>query len=96
MESNPLFEKCNEVSNLLRAISHPDRLKILCSLLEGEKPVNDLIPLCNTSQSGVSQFLARMKAENLVTCRKEGTQVFYELSHPELRKIIRALKKIYY
>ena len=88
-------EKCDEVSAILKSLSHPVRLKVLCQLMDEEKTVNELTELCDTSQSAMSQFLIRMRAEGVLSSRREATFVFYTLSDPKLKKLIRALKDIY-
>ena len=79
----------------LKAVSHPARLKILCSLLAAELTVTEITRLTGLSQSGASQHLAKMVAAGMLTSRRSGTQIFY--SAPDLRyqKLIEALCSIY-
>ena len=90
-----MIEKCEEVSHLLKALSHPVRLKLLCQLMDEEKTVNELTEFCGISQSAMSQFLNRMRAEAVLDSRREGTFVYYRLADPKLKKLMRALKEIY-
>jgi DNA-binding transcriptional ArsR family regulator len=92
---NPILEKCNEVSSVLKALSHPVRLKILCQVMEGEKTVGELTEFCEISQSAMSQFLTRMKDEGVLTSRKHGTFVYHGLADPKLKKLMKAIKDIY-
>lgn len=89
-----LVEKCEEVSQLLGSLAHPVRLKILCQTMEGEKSVNELTEFCDISQSGMSQFLSRMKAEGLLESRRDGTRVLYTLRNPKVERLLRAIKEI--
>lgn len=90
-----LSGRCEEVSQVLKALSHPVRLKTLCALVDAEKTVNELVEFGGISQSAMSQFLSRLRAEGAVTCRKEGTFVYYTLSDPKLKKLISAVKEIF-
>lgn len=68
-----LARRCNDVARVLRSLAHPVRLKILSQLGERERSVNELTDFCGTSQSAMSQFLRRMKAEGLVASRGKGS-----------------------
>jgi DNA-binding transcriptional ArsR family regulator len=90
-----LARQCESVSALMKAIAHPQRLKILCKLVEGECSVSQLEEYCGSSQSSVSQYLGKMKAEGLLTSRREGKQIFYEIDSTDLLKLMKALQKIF-
>ncbi len=90
-----LLKKCDEVSQVLKSLSHPVRLKVLCYVMDEAKTVNDLTEFCGISQSAMSQFLARMRSEGVLSSRKEGTSVYYSLSEPKLKKLLQAVKEIY-
>lgn len=90
-----LLSKCSEVSQTLKVLAHPDRLKLLCLLSEGERTVGEIVEECGSSQSQISQFLSRMKLEGLVASEREGQQVVYRIADPQVRKLIRALKEVY-
>ncbi|MEW6353035.1 MAG: metalloregulator ArsR/SmtB family transcription factor [Pseudomonadota bacterium] len=91
----PLVERCELAAHTLKALAHPQRLQILCYLTSGEKTVGELEALCAGSQSAVSQFLARMRAEGLVAARREGQFVFYRISDPKIFKLIESLRKVF-
>lgn len=91
----PLFEQCESASRLLKALAHPQRLQILCHLSNGEKTVTELEELCGASQSAVSQFLARMKAEQLIASRRDERYVRYRIADPKVFELIKALHKIF-
>ena len=90
-----MLKNCDKVSQLLRSLSHPVRLKVLCQVIEGEKTVNELTKFCGISQSAMSQFLARMRDQKILSSRKEGIYVFYSLSDVKIKKVIYTLKEIY-
>lgn len=88
-------KQCGEVSSLLRALSHPQRLMILGYLTQGEKTVTELQNLCGLSQSQLSQFLVRMKAEGLLNCQRRGRFQYYQIEDPRLLKLIESLHSIF-
>jgi len=73
-----------ELSELLGAIAHPQRLRILVELHGGEKDVNSLQQLLGISHSAVSQNLSILRAHHLVRERRQGRHVYYSLTNPEL------------
>ena len=87
--------KCDEVSAILKALSHPVRLKVLCHVMDEEKSVNELTDFCGISQSAMSQFLTRMKSEGVLTARRHGTFVYHGLADPKLEKLLKAIKEIF-
>ncbi|HEX4925322.1 MAG TPA: metalloregulator ArsR/SmtB family transcription factor [Bdellovibrionales bacterium] len=90
-----LKDSCEDVSALLRALSHPGRLLVLDHLLQGEKTVSELQELCGISQSQLSQFLGRMKLEGLVACEKKGRFCYYRTASPKVSRLITAINSIY-
>jgi DNA-binding transcriptional ArsR family regulator len=95
MSAQDLSAHSEEVSAMLKSLAHPVRLKVLCFLIEGEKSVNDIVEYCGVSQSGISQFLGRMRLEGLVEARKEGSFVYYGIADKRLIKLMGFLKDTY-
>jgi ArsR family transcriptional regulator len=87
-----LRRKSEAVSALLKQLSHPQRLLILCSLVEGEKSVGEIEDACGASQSAVSQFLKGMRLEGLVESRREGKQIYYGIVD---KKVLELMKSLY-
>lgn len=90
-----LRRQSEEVAALLKQLSHPQRLLILCSLADGEKTVSEIEAICGASQSSVSQFLKGMRLEGLVEPRREGKQIFYKIVDKRVLELIRSLYKIF-
>lgn len=90
-----LSKKAEEISLTLKQLAHPDRLMVLCHLLEGEKTVNELVEYIGASQSWVSQFLSKMKLSGLIDSKKKGIFVYYRITEPRLKSIITAIYKAY-
>ncbi|GIL16466.1 MAG: transcriptional regulator [Oligoflexia bacterium] len=94
--TKPLLQKCDDVSHVLKAISHPVRLKILCYLIQKEEStVGDLTDFCEISQSAMSQFLGRMKEEGLLEARREGQCMYYSVKDLNLIHLLKAIREIY-
>jgi DNA-binding transcriptional ArsR family regulator len=73
-----------ELADLMAALSHPGRVRIVEELRDGERDVNALQAALQISHSGVSQHLGVLRAHRLVAERREGRHVFYRLCQPEL------------
>jgi DNA-binding transcriptional ArsR family regulator len=90
-----MIQKCDEVSAILKSLSHPVRLKVLCQLMDQEKTAGELTDFCEISQSSMSQFLKRMRIEGVLKSRKEETRIYYSIADEQLKKLIYRLKEIY-
>lgn len=90
-----LRRKSEDVAGLLKQLSHPQRLLILCALAEGEKSVGEIEDACGASQSAVSQFLKGMRLEGLIEAKREGKQVFYSIVDPRLFELMKSLYSIF-
>jgi DNA-binding transcriptional ArsR family regulator len=83
--------RAREASAFLKALAHESRLMILCDLLHGEKSVGELEALLARRQSSVSQQLARLRLEGLVSARRDGKTIYYSIASDKARSIIGAL-----
>jgi len=85
-----------EVAGVLRALSNERRLMILCKLVEwGEANVNLLAENVGLSQSALSQHLAKMRQEGLVTYRRESQTLWYRIADPRIEDLLATLHKLY-
>lgn len=84
-----------EASMLLKAMGHDGRLTILCHLRTGPKSVTELENLLSARQAIVSQQLARLRLEGLVSARREGQAIFYSLLDPKVTEMIEVLARLY-
>jgi len=73
-----------ELAELLGVLAHPNRIRIIEELRDGERDVNSLQAILGISHSGVSQHLTLLRAHGVVSERRQGRQVFYHLLQPEL------------
>lgn len=85
-----------EVAGILRALANERRLMILCKLVErGEDNVNSLAETVGLSQSALSQHLAKMREEGLVTYRRESQTLWYRIADPRIEDLFATLHRLY-
>ena len=84
-----------QASALLKAMSNERRLLILCHLSEGEHSVGELCALIGLSQSALSQHLAKLRHDNLVSTRRDRQTVYYSVAAGEVESILRTLHDLY-
>lgn len=90
-----MAENAYRATELLKALANESRLMILCILVEGEKSVAELNTLTNRAQSSVSQELARLRRQDLVTSRRDGKTVYYSIKSEAAKRVIAVLHEIY-
>ena len=83
--------KAAEAALLLKALAHDGRLMILCHLARGERTVTELENLLDSRQAAVSQQLARLRADGIVTCRRAGKSRVYSIADPRAAELIAVL-----
>ena len=79
----------------LKTLAHEGRLMILCHLADGEKTVGKLEELLDMRQAAVSQMLARLRDEGLVSTRREGKSIHYSLSDGNTKEQIHLLYRLF-
>ena len=96
MKPSDLEQNARKASALLKAMANERRLLILCRLVElGEATVNSLADSVGLSQSALSQHLARMRDEGLVTYRRESQKSWYRIADPRIEKLLATLHELY-
>lgn len=89
-------ETATEVAAILRALANERRLMILCKLVEwGEANVTTLAEAVGLSQSALSQHLAKMRDEGLVTYRRESQTLWYRICDPRIEQLFATLHKLF-
>jgi ArsR family transcriptional regulator, virulence genes transcriptional regulator len=94
-EIERMVDNAKRASDFLKALAHESRLVMLCILAEGEKSVSELERELGLRQPTVSQQLARLRAEGLVSTRRDGKIVYYSLASNEARTIIGAIYDVF-
>lgn len=95
MNVRELIPASGKAADLLKSLSHPQRLLVLCALGGDERSVGELRELLGIEQVPMSQQLMRLRADGLVEARREGTTVFYRITRPEVLVIVEALHKAF-
>jgi DNA-binding transcriptional ArsR family regulator len=73
---------------LMKVMSNPDRLMLLCQLSQGEKRVGELEELLGIVQPTLSQQLTVLREEELVTTRRDGKNIYYQIASPQAMAIM--------
>jgi len=92
---NHMLVAADEASALLKALANRHRLIIICQLSEKERSVGELAALLNIRDSTVSQHLALLRKDRLVTARRDGQTIWYSISSAPARELVRALYRAY-
>ncbi|MEY4092720.1 MAG: hypothetical protein RLZZ496_1902 [Pseudomonadota bacterium] len=95
MELIELIPKATEAEAFLKAMANRYRLMILCNLHQGERSVTKLQESVGLSQSALSQHLARLRADGLVTTRRESQTIYYSLATQNVSELIGLLYRLY-
>lgn len=91
-----LHEQAAEVAAVLRLLANQRRLTILCQLVEwGEASVNALAEAVGLTQSALSQHLAKMREEGIVTYRRESQTLWYRIADPRIEQLLAMLHRLF-
>lgn len=88
-------EHVNKVSGLLKTMSHPIRLKILCLLMEKEMTVGDLRAQVKTTKANVSQHLTILRNQGVISFRKDANFIYNRISDDRVLKLVNTLKILF-
>jgi DNA-binding transcriptional ArsR family regulator len=89
------FSQVDLVSDCLKVLSNPDRLKILCVLVEGELNVQQIELRTDIQQPTLSQQLTVLRKADMVSTRREGKQIFYQVTDPKVLTLMQTLYQLY-
>ena len=95
MDVDAMREAAGTAGELLKGLSNPERLLLLCQLSQGEYCVSELEELLDIHQPTLSQQLGVLRERELVSTRREGTQVFYRVASPQALAVLRLLYQLY-
>jgi ArsR family transcriptional regulator len=88
-------EDIDRASRSLKAMSHPLRLKILCTLGDQEVSVQDIVESVGTSQSNISQHLAILRDKGILASRKDANRVFYRVGDARTLLLIGMMREVF-
>ncbi len=84
-----------QASELLRSLANRHRLLILCQLVDGERSVGGLAEGLGVRNSTVSQHLALLRKDGLVTARRDGQTIWYSIASVPAREVIETLYRTF-
>ena len=88
-------EDIERASRSLKAMSHPLRLKILCTLGDREISVQDIVEHVGTSQSNISQHLAILRDKGILFSRKDANRVYYKVGDSRTLALIDMMRDVF-
>jgi DNA-binding transcriptional ArsR family regulator len=91
LELTQMQTAATEACGLMKVLSNPDRLMILCQLSQGEHRVGELESLLGIVQPTLSQQLTVLRDEALVATRRDGKHIYYRLESPRALAVIQVL-----
>ncbi|MEJ8560012.1 metalloregulator ArsR/SmtB family transcription factor [Yoonia sp. GPGPB17] len=93
--ADPMDAAANDAADLLKSLSNPGRLRILCALVPGDMTVGELEVALGASQSYVSGQLLRLRNEGLVACERNGRSMHYRLEDPRVRPLLERIYELF-
>lgn len=90
-----MHKAADQACRLMKVLANSDRLMLLCQLAQGEKCVSELEELLGIVQPTLSQQLTVLRNEELVTTRREGKNIYYQISSPEALAVMQVLYSTY-
>ena len=85
----------DQASDLLKALSNRHRLLIICQLIDGERSVGDLAQFLGLRDSTVSQHLALLRKDGLVSARRDAQTIYYSIASEPAREVLKTLYQVY-
>jgi len=88
-------KRAEAASEFMKRLAHPNRLMIVCALVDGERSVGELETRLSIRQPSLSQQLAELREAGIVEGRREVKQVFYRLADPRTAALIATLHRLF-
>ena len=95
IQANDMLAAADQASTLLKALANRHRLIVICQLIEKERSVGELAALLKIRSSTVSQHLALLRKDGLVTARRDGQTIWYSIGSAPARELVRTLYRVY-
>lgn len=84
-----------EASLSIKAMAHPLRLKILCVVAANELTVQTIVDYIGSSQSNISQHLAILRGQGVLSSRKDANRVYYRISDPRTLRLVGMMRDVF-
>jgi DNA-binding transcriptional ArsR family regulator len=91
VDAEMMERAADQASELLKALANRHRLLIICQLIDGERSVGELAEFLNLRDSTVSQHLALLRKDGLVSARREAQTIFYSIASEPARQVLKTL-----
>ena len=91
----PEDEDPTMTANALKAMAHPLRWKILCTLGDRELSVGEIVEQTGTSQSNISQHLAILRDKGILASRKDANRVYYRVGDARTLRLISMMQEVF-
>ena len=95
IDSDLMESAADRAGDLLKALSNRHRLLIICQLIDGERSVGDLAGFLSLRDSTVSQHLALLRKDDLVSARRDAQTIYYSIASDPAREILKTLYQVY-
>ena len=95
MELESMQANAERASAALKLLANPARLMLLCALITREHTVGELEELTGLSQSALSQHLARLRGEEIVSTRRDAQRIIYSLSDERISAVLETVHAAY-
>ncbi|MBL1319669.1 MAG: winged helix-turn-helix transcriptional regulator [Methylophaga sp.] len=82
-------------AHALKAMSHPLRLKILCAVGENELAVQEIVECVGTTQSNVSQHLAKLRDKNVLASRRDANRIYYRVKDARTLSLVEMMRDVF-
>ena len=89
------YREIAHLSELLKSIAHPIRLKILCLLQEQEMSVGDLRNAVQTTSANVSQHLSILRSHGIIDFRKDANFIYNRIADTRMTELIRTMRGLF-
>ncbi len=84
-----------KVAAMLKTMSHPIRMKILCMLQDGEMAVGDIREEVKTTNANVSQHLSILRNQGIISSRKDANFIFNKIEDERVLELISTMRKLF-
>mgnify|MGYP001544583589 CR=1 FL=1 len=88
-------DAAGQASDLLKALANPHRLMIVCQLIDGPSSVGQLADFLGIRDSTVSQHLALLRRDGLLSATRDGQTIWYAISSPQAKELLETLYRLY-
>jgi ArsR family transcriptional regulator len=90
-----VYNQLEELSHLLKSMSHPIRLKILCLLQENELSVSEIKNSVETTGANISQHLNILRNQGIIDFRKEANFIYNRISDQRIITLMQTMQQLF-